>query len=272
MAELGIVFLMFHELVLPGRPLCHAEPGYNRYAVSASDFRNQMETLAHAGWKGKSVSQAMHSFAERSLGEKSVCITFDDGCETDLIAAAPILKNFGFGATFYITAGFVGKPGYLSEERVRSLRSEGFEIGCHSLSHPYLTDIDGDRLHDEVAGAKERVQRMAEASVEHFSCPGGRWNESVASAVKSAGYQTMATSRIGVNFSHTDRFALARVAVLKGTRAEKLLRTCSGQGLLRKQLQEKASEVAKTVLGNSLYDSLRGLVLGREPDSEANSR
>jgi peptidoglycan/xylan/chitin deacetylase (PgdA/CDA1 family) len=270
MAELGTVFLMYHELALPGRPLCHAEPGYSRYVVSVSDFHSQMEALARAGWHGKSVSQAIHSFTERSLGEKSVCITFDDGCETDLLAAAPVLKDFGFGATFYITAGFVGKPGYLSEEQVRNLRAQGFEIGCHSLTHPYLTDIEANRLHDEVAGAKDRVQRMAEVSVEHFSCPGGRWNESVARAVKSAGYQTMATSRIGVNFAHADRFTLARVAVLKGTSAEKLLRTCSGQGFLRKQLQEKASAAAKILLGNSLYDSLRGLVLGREHDSEAN--
>jgi hypothetical protein len=126
MAEVGTVFLMFHELALPGRPLCHAEPGYSRYVVSVSDFHSQMEALAHAGWRGRSVSQVIHSFAERSLGEKSVCITFDDGCETDLLAAAPILKDFGFGATFYITAGFVGKPGYLSEEQVRSLRAQGF--------------------------------------------------------------------------------------------------------------------------------------------------
>jgi hypothetical protein len=80
----------------------------------------------------------------------------------------------------------------------------------------------------------------------------------------------MATSRIGVNFAHTSRFALARVAVLRGANSEELLRTCCGRGFLRKQLQERASAAAKIVLGNSLYDSLRGLVLGRERDSESN--
>ena len=44
---------------------------------------------------------------------RSVCITFDDGCETDLIAAAPVLRESGFSATFYLTAGFLGTPGYL---------------------------------------------------------------------------------------------------------------------------------------------------------------
>ena len=68
--------------------------------------------------------------------------------------AAPILQEFGFGATFYITVGFLGKPGYLSEAQVRNLSSLGFEIGCHSLTHPYLTDLDDSFLHDETVRSK----------------------------------------------------------------------------------------------------------------------
>jgi peptidoglycan/xylan/chitin deacetylase (PgdA/CDA1 family) len=33
------------------------------------------------------------SEAIRYPAEPSVCITFDDGCETDLIAAAPVLRE-----------------------------------------------------------------------------------------------------------------------------------------------------------------------------------
>ena len=92
------------------------------------------------------MSQAIQSLYDkaadgRSPVGKTVCITFDDGCETDLLAAAPILKEFGFGATFYITVGFLGKPGYLSEAQVRNLSALGFEIGCHSLTHPYLPTL-----------------------------------------------------------------------------------------------------------------------------------
>lgn len=262
MAEFGTVFLMYHELALPGRALCNREPGYTRYVVSASDFRSQMERLAHEGWHGKNVTQAMQSF-----DNKSVCITFDDGCETDLLRSAPILQEFGFGATFYVTAGFVGKPGYLCEVQVRDLSRLGFEIGCHSLTHPYLTDIDSSRLHQETAEAKDQLERIAGVAVEHFSCPGGRWNLSVVETVKAAGFRTMSTSRTGMNFASTDRFALARVAVLKDTTVEEFMRTCRGQGLLWTQCQEQARDAIKRVLGNSTYDSLRSRILGREQRS-----
>jgi len=277
MAELGTVFLMYHELALPGRALCHREPGYTRYVVSAADFRIQMESLAQQGWRGKNVSQAIESLDKpsydgQSLDNKSVCITFDDGCETDLLCSAPILKEFGFGATFYITAGFVGQPGYLSEAQVRSLAALGFEVGCHSLTHPYLTDIDRSRLHQETAEAKDQLEQLAGVPVEHFSCPGGRWNASVIEAVKAAKFRTMATSRTGMNFASTDRFALARVTVLKNTPAAKFCRTCRGQGLLWAQFQERAREAAKQALGNSAYDSLRGLILGREQKSDSDQQ
>jgi peptidoglycan/xylan/chitin deacetylase (PgdA/CDA1 family) len=267
MARHGTVFLMYHELALPGRPLCDPDPGYIRYVVTASDFGKQMERIAREGWRGGNVSQALESF-----DDKSVCITFDDGCETDLISAAPVLKDFGFGATFYITVEFLGKPGYMSHAQVRELSAQGFEIGCHSLTHPYLTDIDDARLGDETQGAKDQLQQIAGVPVAHFSCPGGRWDRRVAEAVKRANFLTMATSRTGVNFAGTDRFALSRVAVLSSTSTEAVMQTCRGRGMLGTKLRETARAAAKRVLGNSAYDSLRGLVLGRGPGRDSEKR
>jgi peptidoglycan/xylan/chitin deacetylase (PgdA/CDA1 family) len=261
MAEHGTAFFMYHELSLPNRALCHREPGYTRYVVSASDFRGHIEDVAHQGWRATNVSQAMQSF-----NGKTVCVTFDDGCETDLLAAAPILKRFGFGATFYITVGFLGQPGYLTEAQVRELGALGLEIGCHSQTHPYLPDIDDRRLQDETAGAKDRLEQITGAAIEHFSCPGGRWDRRVVEAVKAAKFRTMATSRTGMNFASTNPLRLTRIAVLNGTSVDLFRRECRGQGLFRTQLHERARETLRHVLGNSTYDSLRSLILGREEE------
>jgi peptidoglycan/xylan/chitin deacetylase (PgdA/CDA1 family) len=250
---------MYHELALPGRPVCNPDPGYIRYVVSASDFRSQMERLAKEGWRGKSVSEALRSF-----DGKTVCITFDDGCETDLLSAAPVLREFGFGATSYITVDYLGKPGYLSRIQVRELNAAGIEIGCHSLTHPYLTDIDDARLREETAGAKEQLEQISGVAVEHFSCPGGRWDRRVLRAVKNAGFRTMATSRTGMNFAATDPFDLARVAVLKSHSNEIVWQTCLGRGLWKTRAKEVARETVRQSLGNSFYDALRHRILNRE--------
>jgi peptidoglycan/xylan/chitin deacetylase (PgdA/CDA1 family) len=256
MGSRGTIFLMYHELGLPGRRTCGSGPGYLRYVVPVSDFQKQIERLAGEGWRGQNVTQALESW-----GAKSVCITFDDGPETDLIAAAPVLRPYGFGATSYITVEYLGKPGYMSPAQVRQLLAVGFEIGCHSLTHPYLTDVDDERLREETAGAKDRLEQITGVQVDHFSCPGGRWNARVAQAIKRAGFRTMATSRTGVNSSTTSPFALRRVPILNGTTSDAVLRICQGQGLLRTQLQQRVGEGVKRVLGNTVYDSLRGLVV-----------
>jgi len=259
MTDHGTVFLMYHELAIAGRPLCHVEPGYSRYAVSVDSFRNHLEQLSNDGWTGKSVTEALRSF-----GNKSVCITFDDGCETDLLWAAPLLKERSFGATFYITISYLGQSGYLTERRVRGLHEMGFEIGCHSMTHPYLTDINDAQLREETAVAKDRLEQICGSGVEHYSCPGGRWNARVANAVRSAGFRTMATSRTAINTASTDPFSLARVAVLGGTRGEDLVRICLGEGLFQARFKEVLRDSAKQLLGNRLYDSLRKSLLGNE--------
>ena len=247
---------MYHELALPGRATCHSEPGYLRYVVPASDFQQQMEQLASKGWRGQNVSQSIESFSERT-----VCITFDDGCETDLISAAPLLNKFGFRATSYITVEYLNKPGYMSHAQVRDLHAAGFEIGCHSLTHPYLTDIDDDRLREETQVAKDKLEQIAGVRVEHFSCPGGRWDARVQAAVKQAAFRTMTTSRTGVNSPTTDPFALARVAILNGMSRDGVLRISQGKGLAGSQMKEWARGAVKRVLGNTVYDSLRGLIV-----------
>jgi peptidoglycan/xylan/chitin deacetylase (PgdA/CDA1 family) len=259
MAHPGTVFLMYHELELAGRALCQPGPGYARYAVSESDFGSQMQSLRQNGWQGLSVTQFLSG-----TPAKSVTITFDDGSETDLLCGAPVLKEAGFGATFYVTVNWVGKPGYLSSGQLRELCDLGFEVGCHSATHPYLTDIDDRQLHEETAGAKNVLQQITGRAVNHFSCPGGRWDARVLKAVKTAQFHSMATSRTMMNSSRTDPFMLGRVAMLRNTGPEAFARICRGEGLFGTRLLEAARGAAARLLGNSAYDSIRGWLLGRE--------
>ena len=155
MAEPSIVFLMYHELEEPGSALCHSEPGYVRYVLKATDFQAQMELLQSEGWRGVGVGEALH-FRDC----KSVVVTFDDGSETDLLCAAPVLRRLGFGATFYITARWLGQRGHLSPGQLRELSTLGFEIGCHSMTHAYLTDLDESGLQREIAEAKAQLEQV----------------------------------------------------------------------------------------------------------------
>jgi len=250
------VFLMYHELQTPGKPLCYSDHGYARYAVSELEFRAQMQHLKEAGFRGLSVSQALEFSEEAAIG-----ITFDDGTETDLLAAAPILHQAGFNATFYVTCGWLGRPGHLSTSQLNELSNQGFEIGCHSMTHAYLSDMDDRGLQFEIAEAKSRLEQIIGKSIKHFSCPGGRYDERVAKVARAAGYKTVATSEIRTNDQHTNPFALGRVTILSGLPITKFSAICTGEALPRLRAQSMLRNAAKHLLGSSLYDRMRMLLL-----------
>ncbi len=257
----SILYLMYHELEIPGRKLCNSEPGYERYVLLEGEFREQMELLKASGYQRLSGGQA-RAVPEGSSISKNGCITFDDGSETDLLAAAPLLHQAGFGATFYITAGWLGQPGHLSASQLRELGGQGFEIGCHSMTHPMLTDLDEAGLRREIADAKSQLEQIVGRPVEHFSCPGGRYDDRVVRVARGAGYRTVATSRIHANSPETDAFALGRVAILRGMPAKDFSAICSGDGLRRMRAESRLRNAAKRLLGNAFYERIREVLLG----------
>jgi peptidoglycan/xylan/chitin deacetylase (PgdA/CDA1 family) len=249
---------MYHELELPGHTLCYGEPGYVRYVLRKDEFHRQMALLSEQGSTGVNISQALSVDPELA-----VVVTFDDGCETDLTVAAPLLLSHGFNATFYLVAGFIGRKGYLSGDQVRELAALGFEIGCHSMTHAYLAGLAELKLNTEVIEAKDRIEQLLGGRVDHFSCPGGRWSTSVARVAQQAGYRTVATSRIGLNSAHSNPFCLNRVAVLRDLPSASFLRLSRGRSLALQRLAQSFRSTAQRALGDSRYDRLRGAWLRR---------
>jgi peptidoglycan/xylan/chitin deacetylase (PgdA/CDA1 family) len=258
MASRGIVFLMYHELELPGRALAQQEPGYVRYILAETTFRSQIEWLRKSGWRGLNVGEALTCPAD-----KSIAITFDDGCETDLIAAAPVLREFGFNATFYLTTGFLGTPGYLNAGQVRDLDAQGFEIGCHSMTHPYLSDLAEPELKREIVDAKLQIEQIVGHPIEHFSCPGGRYDQRTLQIAREAGFATVANSQYYANSSTTSHYELGRVGLLRDVTLDQFIANCHGRGLWKKRLPYQVRRSAQRMLGNQAYDRLRAALLGK---------
>lgn len=258
MPERQVIVLMYHELEQSGRSLCSVEPGYVRYVLRAEDFRRQMEFIRERGWRGVGVGEAVRFDTDRAVG-----ITFDDGSETDLLCAAPVLQRYGFGATFYVTAQWLGQRGHLNHEQLRELSALGFEIGCHSMTHAYLTDLDEAGLRREMVEARLQLERIIGKAVEHFSCPGGRFDQRVVTTAREAGYRTLATSEVKANSQSGNRLALGRVAIMRSTSLSEFEEFCSGRQLWRSRVGLQVRAAGKKMLGNSLYDRVRNALLGR---------
>jgi len=172
-----------------------------------------------------------------------------------------VLREFGFNATFYLTAGFLGTPGYLSAGQVRDLDAQGFQIGCHSMTHPYLSDLPEPELKREIMDAKLHLETIVGHSIAHFSCPGGRYNQRTLQMARHAGFATVANSQFYSNSASTNPYELGRVAMLRDLSIEEFSAICRGRGLWKKRLRNQTRQVVQTILGNNAYDQMRSFLL-----------
>ncbi len=93
------------------------------------------------------------AFGLQSIPDKVVVLTFDDGNRSDVTFVAPLLKEYGFKATFFITEGLnflSNKQHYMTWDEVRRLHEEGFEIGNHTRHHKNVNDQSLQQLNIEL--------------------------------------------------------------------------------------------------------------------------
>lgn len=252
--------LMYHEIERQGRDLCDQSAGYKRYVVGESTFAAHLSHLETRGG-GASVAQGLQS--------GGIALTFDDGCASDLEIAAPLLSAAGFGATFYIVAGWIGRAGFLDKKQLLELADAGFEIGSHGQTHAFLSDLSDAALRAEMHDSKTALEQLTGREIAHFSCPGGRFDARVAHVARELGYASVATSRAGTNSPGADPFRLARMAVVNTTSLGDFERMCRGQISARDKVCGAVLGAAKRVLGNGAYQKLRGAALEKSASGAA---
>ena len=78
----------------------------------------------------------------KPIPERLIVLTFDDGPASHARFVAPLLKELGFGATFYVCGPDAFKDGknwdagfYLSNQDLTRLHEDGFEVANHTLLH-----------------------------------------------------------------------------------------------------------------------------------------
>ena len=122
--------------------------------------------------------------------KKHVIITFDDGWQDNYVSAFPVLQKYGYTATIFLTASYIGrKRDYLTWDQVSEMRKSGLEFGSHTLTHPDLTKIPLEKAWQEIAESKRSLENKLNEEIKVFCYPYGEYNQDVIKLVKKAGYQ-----------------------------------------------------------------------------------
>lgn len=205
----------------------------SRISLAPEIFREHMRLLHELGYRSMLISEvAARLRAGHPFPEQVVSITFDDGFENVYSAAAPAMREYGFTGTVFVVGGMVGRrinwrdrDGRLPQlplmgwRQVDELRRQGFEIGAHTLSHPYLTRIAPGELWREIAGSRELLEERLGCPIESFAYPYGDHDGRVAQVVARAGFRAACTTKPTRLLLGDDALAMPRLFVARDTDA-----------------------------------------------------
>jgi heparosan-N-sulfate-glucuronate 5-epimerase len=198
-------------------------------AVRREAFEQQIRQLKQRGFKGVTFTEAVGWQG----GGKVAAITFDDGYRSVVEHGLPILDYFDMPATLFVPTDYMGRdepmswPGIdqwvggphepeltpVSWDEIRALRDAGWEIGSHTRSHPHLSEIDRDRLSDEVGASKAECERELARACTSIAYPYGDFDEAVESATRAAGYS--AAAALPDRMSEPNPLAFPRVGIYR---------------------------------------------------------
>ena len=186
-----------------------------------------------------------------------ICITFDDGNESDLSFALPILLEKKLKAHFFIVTDWIDRPGYLSAGQIRDLNQAGMSIGSHSKTHKKLGSLSEPEQMNELKDSKSILEEIIQKEVSSLSFPFGSFNSRSIDVANSLGYSTYFCSKHGMT---TDlRGLVPRNSINRATSIKKLARILRPNYLTHFSwfFEDFLKASVKTVLGDKPYIWLR---------------
>lgn len=229
------------------------------YSVAPQTFAAQLDWLCEHGFRSTRLGN--------DLGDtgKPVVISFDDGDISNVTAALPLLHERGMVAEFFVTSDFIGQPGMLTVEDVRTLARAGMGVQSHGRSHRFLEDLDNEAMYAELRDSKARLEAASGSPVTGIAFPGGRGGGRERDTALALGYRYVLGSVPGCNRDRRPHECYERIAITRALPLPDFAALVAWRGWRPRYAQARfrALRIPKHLLGNDRYQRLRAKLLTR---------
>ena len=223
------------------------------YTASVLDFRAQMAWIADEGYTTFTVREYTAMLAgRRSVPERPLVITFDDGFVDFVQNALPVLRTYGHVCTMFVTTAaswrqrpraLGGRP-TMSWSQIAALLDSGVEVGAHSHEHLQLDLLPSSRVACQLRTCKGQLEQETQSEVASFAYPHGYNRATTRRLVQEAGFSSACAVKNRISHLDDDRFALSRIMLtsdqsvpfLRRSIAESRLPIAEGHEQLRTSL------------------------------------
>jgi peptidoglycan/xylan/chitin deacetylase (PgdA/CDA1 family) len=237
--------LSYHSISKPAEPM----PG--EVDVSPENFEQQLIWIA--------CKRTVVPISETLMARSGMtAVTFDDGFRDNLTRALPLLERYQIPATFFITAGYIGRVGYLTGDDVRELGSHPLvTIGAHGLWHRHFTQLSKENARNELVESKRLLEHLSRQPVEFMSWPYDESNDRLERLSAECGFRA---SWSGWKASDS-QYSYRRVPVLRGDNIHRFIAKVKRATSPVELAERKLSEIRNRTSLSRLWQ--RGVVARR---------
>lgn len=194
-------------------------------SVRPEVFRGQISWFSKHGWSTLGLADAVRRLRTGAgIPPRSFVLTFDDGMESLLTHAAPILSEHGFAATTFVVTGLVGRPPdwyrmpgpyrttpLLDRAGLEKLASMGWELHPHTHDHPVLSHLSRASQVDQIGRSRSHIREWFGHDGSVLAYPFGQLNEDTKRAMAECGMDAGLTLHFGSRHRAADPFAWSRI-------------------------------------------------------------
>lgn len=211
------------------------------YFIPQPTFVEQINVIRNSGWSVIDLPAFLRGLDDpRTVSDRSLLLTFDDGHKSFHLNAFPILRSFGLPAVCFIPTDHVGGSSIFDRgiepeeflcdwDDLREMSRHGIAIQSHGASHEWASLMEAPQLREEIARSKRTLELELREKVETLAFPfsdPGRDAKAVDEGLREAGYRAAFLCGGGpdiVELPVPDRFRIDRLAVYRDTDLKSLL-------------------------------------------------
>lgn len=245
---------MYHDLAAPHERdhVGFRGPLAARYKLEPGTFEAHLDALAETGLPLRPLDAGGPAPA--------VCVSFDDGGASALVAAES-LERRGWRGQFFVTTARIGSPGFLAATDIEALSARGHLIGSHSHTHPtYMGRLSPDQLLYEWSASRAALAAILGEPPRTASVPGGYLSAAVIATAAKAGYELLFTSEPTARVRRTPLTVRGRYTIWASTPASTAAAYARGDAAAcaRLWLEWNAKKLGKRV-APAVYERARKL-------------
>jgi peptidoglycan/xylan/chitin deacetylase (PgdA/CDA1 family) len=251
--------LMYHEVSSNSskEPLAHLMTPF--YDITVDMFEHQVSTLCGRGYR--SMLACQDDLVHLDPDHKNLLITFDDGWMGNYDYAFPVLKAYGFTATFFVAVNYIGSDRFMNWSQLKELAHNGMSIQSHTLSHRPLENLALSEVYKELFQSKSRIENELNTNVNAISFPHGSYNKDIVKIARDVGYSVMCTSDVRFNYYVPSQGApvlLGRIAITRKSGMERFVRLVDYQRreILSELIIKGSKNLLKRAIGIENYRKL----------------